>query len=180
MTPPQITQESQKGKVIFQYPSRVLKAVAHVAVCTPNHPNCAINITTLIKKDEPRSPKAFVAHMVHGRPRSVPWIPVSTIMKEQIANPINAARATLARVIAAENMPPTISIGMQIIVPIHINAMLVQLCLSLSETWLRAFRSILSDFLVSIYIPPEIFYYTIGFVWVVRSRLGEIHFGRLL
>jgi hypothetical protein len=101
-------------------------------------------------------------------------------MKEQIANPINAARATLARVIAAENMPPTISIGMQIIVPIHINAMLVQLCLSLSETWLRAFRSILSDFLVSIYIPPEIFYYTIGFVWVVRSRLGEIHFGRLL
>ena len=127
----------------------VLNAVAQVAVCTPNHPICATNTTKLVRREEPLSPKAFVAHIAEGSPKSVACIPVRTITKLQIKNPINAAKTILDNVIDTENSPPTSSIGIQIIVPIHKKAMLIQLWRSASETRLIARLSIFELFLLS-------------------------------
>ena len=51
------------------------------------------------------------------------------ISRLQMAKPRKQARSTLPKVMDAESIPPTISMGMQIMVPIQMNAILYQDCL---------------------------------------------------
>ena len=63
-------------------------------------------------------------HMLEGRPRSVPCMPTMIISMLQIAKPRKQASSTFPKLMDAESRPPTISMGMQIMVPIQMKAML--------------------------------------------------------
>lgn len=113
----------------------VLKAKAQVAVCTANQPASAMNTTSAMEKFAPDMPKARVEHMVALSPRSLPMMPPSTIRRQQIAKPITVAQKMEPMVRELANRPPTISIGMQIMVPIQMNATLIQVRFSLLRIW---------------------------------------------
>ncbi len=126
-------QASQNGNDIPIIAIKLLNAVAQVAVCTPNQPVSAIKTTKAIEKFAPVIPNALVEHIVAFSPKSQPIIPPNTISTQQIANPINVAKNMLLTVNVLAKIPPTISIGIQIIVPIHINDTLIHVLLSLGN-----------------------------------------------
>ena len=117
-------QASQNGKEIPMTSNNVPNAIAHVAVCTANHPVSAMKMTSAIEKLAPVIPKAFVDVIVALRPRSLPMIPSRIIRRQQTANPITVAQKIELIVSASAKIPPTISIGIHIIVPTQMNAML--------------------------------------------------------
>lgn len=132
---PHITQESQKGTVTPKSSMSVLAARAQVAVCTANQPASAMNTTSAIEKFAPVMPKARVEVIVAFRPRSEPMMPPMTIRKQQMAKPMTVTIKVVPSVSAPPNMPPTISIGMHIIVPIQMKATLHQLRFSCGRIW---------------------------------------------
>ena len=138
----------------------VLAARAQVAVCTANQPASAMKTTRAIEKFAPVMPKARVEVIVAFRPRSEPMMPPMTIRKQQIAKPMTVTMNVVPSVSAPPNMPPTISMGMHIIVPIQMKATLHQLRFSPGRIWdmplswaafsvlTLLFSSILSPFLL--------------------------------
>ena len=81
-----------------------------------------MNTTKAIEKFAPVIPNALVEVIVELSPRSLPTIPPSTISRQHIAKPITVTQNIEVTVRAPANIPPTISIGIHIIVPIQIKA----------------------------------------------------------
>ena len=94
--------------------------------------------------------------MLEGSPRSVPCIPTMIIKTLQIAKPRKQASSTLPKVMEADSRPPTISMGMQIIVPIQIKAILYQDWRCSLGTRLNAFFSTALFVVLSIRSSPYI------------------------
>ena len=143
MTTPQTTQLSQKGNSTPRCSISVLKATAQVAVCTANQPASQIKITSAIVKLAPVIPKALVEHMVAFRPVSEPTMPPRIIMVQQMANPMRVAQKMELIVSTPPKMPPTISMGIQIMVPTQMKAILHQERFSLGWIWDRPLSSCL-------------------------------------
>ena len=91
----------------------------------------------------PVIPKALVEHMVALRPVSAPTIPPMIIRRQQIAKPIRVAQKIEPMVSVPPKIPPTISMGIQIMVPTQMKAMLHQDFFSLGWIWDKPLSSCL-------------------------------------
>ena len=143
ITTPQMTQLSQKGNSAPNCSNSVLNASAQVAVCTANQPASQMKITSAMVKLAPVIPKALVEHIVAFRPVSEPTMPPSIIIMQHTAKPMRVAQKMEPMVSAPPKMPPTISMGIQIMVPTQMKAMLHQERFSLGWIWDKPLSSCL-------------------------------------
>ena len=109
---------------------RLENAEPQTPFCTANQPIIEIINNAEISLEEPCFPKIPDATTQVGTPRSLPMIPQNTISTTITAYPITPDRIACDIGMDSANIPPSIRLGTQIIIPAWIMATSIQLFLS--------------------------------------------------